>query len=65
LELCKIWRDAYHDRAAVVVVAGDEGHAVGELGGELVGHDVICAITEKGHQAPLADSTSKRTIIRT
>jgi len=35
--------DAYHDRAAVVVVAGDEGHAVGELGGELVGHDVICS----------------------
>lgn len=33
---------AYHNWAAVVVVAGDEGHAVGELGGELVGHDVVC-----------------------
>jgi hypothetical protein len=45
---------AYHNWAAVVVVAGDERHAVGELGGELIRHDVICASTEKERHAPLA-----------
>lgn len=48
---------AYHDWAAVVVVSGDEGHAVGELGGELVGHDVIC-LAQAQRKAPGSVSTS-------
>lgn len=62
------WR-TYHDWAAVVVVAGDERHAVGELGGELVGHDVIClAQRKKAGPGPVSIFTkpkTQRTIIPT
>jgi hypothetical protein len=67
----------YHNWAAVVVMAGNKRHAVGELGGELIRHDVTCTNIEKERQAPLAyrppqkieqsfrhNSTKHRTIAR-
>jgi hypothetical protein len=42
--------ETYHDRSGLVVVAGDVGDAVSQLGGELVGDDVICSTQNKGHK---------------